>query len=513
MPHGGRTVEGVDEQPETAGGGRADDGIVRNTSFAFAVQITVAAFSAVLTLFLVRALGPAGYGVFALAVAIGIMCTLLAELGISPAAARYVAEHRGDRHAMAGVVASALRLKLPLSALVAALLFLLAAPIADAFGNDALTWPLRAIAIALFGQSLAALLGGTFVAQGRVALNLRIVLAGGAVELCTSVALVLLGAGATGAAFGRAAGWSVAAALALVLAIRSFGRRAVDLRGDGATRSREIARYAGAIVIVDAAVVLFDQIDAILIGAILGASSVGLFQAPMRLTTLLLYPGYAIANGVAPRLAHGLIERANAGALRLSYRVIVLFQAALLAPLVVWGEPIAVLLFGEEFAESGDVLRWLAPFVFLSGLAPLVSLGANYLGLARRRAPIAIAAVLINIVVDLALIPTIGVIGAAIGTSLAYAVYVPAHVWLCWRELGLAVRDAVVPVIRALAGATAMAAVLLLVGHETLSVWEWIGGAVAGTAAYLATLALTGELTRLDLQAVRRLVPTPRVEQ
>ena len=144
--------------------------------------------------------------------------------------------------------------------------------------------------------------------------------------------------------------------------------------------------------------------------------------------------------------------------MRVAYRVIVLFQATLLAPIVVWGGPIAELLFGEEFAESGDVLRWLAPFVFLSGLAPLVSLGANYLGLARRRAPIAIAAVALNIVVDLALIPRIGVIGAAIGTSLAYAVYVPAHVWLCWRELGLALRDAIVPVVRALAAAAAMAA-------------------------------------------------------
>ena len=439
------------------------------------------------------------------------MCALLAELGISPAAARFVAEHRGDRNAMASVVASALRLKLPLSALVAAVLFLAAGPIAAAFENDALTWPLRLIAIALFGQSLAALLGGTFVAQGRVALNLRLVLAGGAVELGTSVALVLLGAGATGAAFGRAAGWSVAAALRARpddQVVRPPCRRAS--RRSGASRAREIARYAGAIVIVDAAVVLFDQIDALLIGAILGASSVGLFTAPMRLTTLLLYPGYAIANGVAPRLSHGLRERANEGALRVAYRVIVLFQAALLAPIVIWGGPIAELLFGEEFAESGDVLRWLAPFVFLSGLAPLVSLGANYLGLARRRAPIAIAAVALNIVVDLALIPRIGVIGAAIGTSLAYAVYVPAHVWLCWRELGLALRDAIVPVVRALAAAAAMAGVLLLVGTDALALWQWVVGAVAGTAAYVATLALTGELTRVDLRAVRSLVPSPK---
>jgi O-antigen/teichoic acid export membrane protein len=267
------------------------------------------------------------------------------------------------------------------------------------------------------------------------------------------------------------------------------------------------------LAVVDAAVVLFDQIDALLIGAILGASSVGLFQAPLRLTTLLLYPGYAIANGVAPRLSHGLHERANDAALRVAFRVIVLFQAALLAPIVVWAAPIAGLLFGSKFAESADVLRWLAPFVFLSGLAPLVSLGANYLGLARRRAPIAIAAVLVNIAVDLALIPRIGIIGAAIGTSLAYAIYVPAHVWLCWRSLDLALRDAVVPVIRALAAATAMGAVLLLFGTAALSLWQWLGGAVAGTAAYVVTLVLTGELTRLDLQAARSIVLAPRVER
>ena len=513
MPHGGRTVEGVDTEPGTLGDSRAADGIVRNTTFAFAVQVTISVFSAIVTLFLVRQLGPAGYGIFALAVAIGALCALLAELGLSPSTARFVAERRGERDAMAGVIAAALRLKLPLTAAVATLLFLASGPIASAYGHESLTWPLRAIAIALFGQGIAALLGGTFVAQGRVALNLRLVFAGGLVEVCTTIALVLLGAGATGAAFGRAAGWTVAGAFAVLLAIRSFGRRALGVRAADSARAREILRYAGLIAIVDAAVVLFDQIDAILIGAFLGAASVGVFQAPMRLTTFLLYPGYAVAAGVAPRLSHGVRHRPDATALRLAYRLIVLFQAALLAPVVVWATPITDLLFGDAFAESAEVLRWLAPFIFLSGLATLVSLGANYLGLARRRAPIAIAAVLVNIVLDLVLLPTIGVIGAAIATSTAYAIYVPAHVWLCWRALDLDLRDTILPVLRALAAATAMGAVLLLFGTEDLSLWDWLGGAVAGTAAYVAMLALLGELTRVDLEAVRRLRPAARSER
>ena len=78
--------------------------------------------------------------------------------------------------------------------------------------------------------------------------------------------------------------------------------------------------------------------------------------------------------GIAPRLARGVQQGANTSALQLAFRLIVLFQAALLAPVIVWATPIADLLFGAEFSESADVLRWLAPFVFLSGLAPLVSL-------------------------------------------------------------------------------------------------------------------------------------------
>ena len=46
------------------------DSITRNTFFGLATQLTTAAFTAALTLFLVRALGPDDYGIFALATGI-----------------------------------------------------------------------------------------------------------------------------------------------------------------------------------------------------------------------------------------------------------------------------------------------------------------------------------------------------------------------------------------------------------------------------------------------------------
>jgi O-antigen/teichoic acid export membrane protein len=486
-----------------------EDGIARNAAFALATQITTSAFAAALTLFLVRYLGPEGYGVFALAVAVGLLFALLAELGISASGARYVAEHRGDRTAVAALIADAFRLKLALASVVAIALFASAGTIADAYGQDELTWPLRLIAVVVFGQSLSALFGGFFVARGKIFLNLRLALASGAVELCTTVAIVLLGGGAAGAAFGRATGYTVSAALAIGLTARSVGRSAVALRRSGPRRTKEIARYAGALAVVDGAVVLFDQIDAILIGAFLGTASVGLFQAPMRMTTLLLYPGYAIANGVAPRLARAGGRDPDTGALLAATRLIILMQAAFIAPLLVWARPITDLLFGADYAESADVVRALVPFVFLSGLAPLVSLGANYLGQARRRVPIAVAALAVNFVLDLILIPRIGIVGGAIGTGVAYALYVPAHLWVCWRALELDLRPVLTTLARALAAAAAMSGPLLLAGTSRLSLLEWVGGAAGAVIVYVGVLVATGGLTLVDLRAVRILVLRP----
>ena len=188
--------------------GTEGDSITRNSVFAFAAQAASALFTAGLTVFLVRRLGPAEFGVFALAFGVGTLLVLPADFGISQSTARFLAERRGDRDVAAAVLAGGLRLKLAATGLVGATLFAVAGPIADAYGAPGLLWPLRGMAIALLGQSLMGLYGNAFVALGRLSLNFRVVLSESAVEAAASVALVLLGAGASGAAFGRAIGYA-----------------------------------------------------------------------------------------------------------------------------------------------------------------------------------------------------------------------------------------------------------------------------------------------------------------
>jgi O-antigen/teichoic acid export membrane protein len=140
----------------------------------------------------------------------------------------------------------------------------------------------------------------------------------------------------------------------------------------------------------------------------------------------------------------------------------------------------------------------------LSGIAPLVSSGANYLGQARQRVPITLVTLGVATAAALVLIPRVGVVGAAIAIDIAYAVYVPAHLWLCLQALGLPLRPLLITLGRSLAAAGAMALVLVAVGTNPNSLLEWAVGGFGGAAAYVAALLATRELTWRELRGLVR---------
>jgi len=260
----------------------ASDSIARNTFFATLNGVLTAAIAVVLTLYLIRALDPHGYGLYTLALAVGALFALVMDLGISSSAARFIAERRGDRRAIADYVADALRLKILLAGVSGVVLFAAAGGIADLYGKPSLTWPLRGVALALVLGAVMQLFGAVLIAQGRLGASLLMSFAQSVAFLAAAVGLVAAGAGATGAAFGRAIGYGAAVVVGSVLIARLFGRRALAI-GSPRGRTRQIAAYAGALAVVEGAYLFFDQLDALLIGAFKSAAAVGLFQAAFGL--------------------------------------------------------------------------------------------------------------------------------------------------------------------------------------------------------------------------------------
>jgi PST family polysaccharide transporter len=465
----------------------------RNAVFALATEVTTGLFTAALTLYLARKLDPDGYGLFAVAMGVGALVMLPADLGISQSAARFLAERMGDRSAMAKVFASAFGVKILAAALFSALLFAFAVPIADAYDLPDLVWPLRAMAFATFAQSVFSLPRVAFEGIGRMSSDWQLVGGESAVELTSSVLIVALGGGAAGAVWGRAIGYGAGALLGMLIIVRLLGTQALRVRSGPSGFVTRLVRYGFALMIIDSVWAVFSQVDVLLVGAILGAGAAGVFSAPLRLTAFISYPGSAITAGVAPRLARGEGGEPDVRALEIGLRTLIAFQSLAIVPLLVWAEPIVDLLLGPGYGDSAGVMRALVPFIFLTGPVRLLAISVNYLGEARRRILYTIAALALNIVVDLILINEIGVVGAAIGNDVAFALYAFGHLHICHQLTGLPLRPLIASVARGIVAAAAMAGVLVLFGVSHVATPLLILGLVMGTLVFGAVLLVLRE--------------------
>jgi O-antigen/teichoic acid export membrane protein len=142
----------------------------------------------------------------------------------------------------------------------------------------------------------------------------------------------------------------------------------------------------------------------------------------------------------------------------------------------------------------------------MSAIGTFVTLAVNYLGEARRRVQLTVAAVLLNAGIDAVLLPSIGVIGGAVGTDVAFALYVLGHLWICAKLLPFEPRPLISTLVRSLAAAGVAAAVLAAFGTSGISALDALLGAPAAIAAYVLTLFATRELSRRELAAAARLV-------
>jgi Polysaccharide biosynthesis C-terminal domain len=212
----------------------------------------------------------------------------------------------------------------------------------------------------------------------------------------------------------------------------------------------------------------------------------------------------------APRVARIPGHEPIVGGLHADLRRMIAFQCVLLAPAVVWADPITELLLGPGHVGA-SVLAALAPYIFFSGVAPILGISLNSVGEARRRVPILLATVILILGGSALLIPRHGLIGAAVATDIAYGFYTLAHLWLCRRLVSLRLATLLWSLACALTAAAAMAIVLAEIGTKHLSPGDWLLGAIGGAATYLAMLLFTGELRVRDLrvagQAVGRIVP------
>jgi O-antigen/teichoic acid export membrane protein len=411
----------------------AEETYAANAASAFGLQLVGVVATGALTLALIRLLGPTGYGRYAIALAVGGLVLLPLDAGLSSATARFLSAEIRRRKA-ARMIRSGLVLKLAVGAVGAAALVAAASPIAHAYDDEHLVWPIRLVAGVVVGQSLLGFVVSCFTAIRLASRALVVVAVESLGEAALAISLVAGGAGVVGALAGRFAAFASAAFLGILLLNARFRITRRAAKSDRHTL-RAIGGYGLTLAIVDAAWAIFVQIDVILIAALITTGAAGEFQAPVRVLALASYPGLAIASALGPQLnvadPDAMLPR-----FRRALQLLLVFQtlAAMLAAIV--GPDLIHLAVGDGYQEAGELTRALAPWVFIAGIAPVASNALDYLGAGRQRLPYAVAAVIVNAVIDVILLPRIGVVGAAIGTDVGIAVFTLGTLIVCRRHVG-----------------------------------------------------------------------------
>ncbi|MDX2479824.1 MAG: polysaccharide biosynthesis C-terminal domain-containing protein, partial [Desulfuromusa sp.] len=130
----------------------------------------------------------------------------------------------------------------------------------------------------------------------------------------------------------------------------------------------------------------------------------------------------AISMGTMPLFAK--LNDENKHRLRLLFRKLLLLNALLfgllgigLFTLADWFVPF---LLGEEYQKASTVLKLLIPFLVTMSFIPFIDVFLDYQGQVKRRTVNYIMALLLNVVLNVLLIPKYGAIGAACATSVSF---------------------------------------------------------------------------------------------
>lgn len=365
--------------------------------------------SLLIAVFLARVLGPGGFGLYALTLAIIMTLELVITFFFSRTTVKLTAELRDPRP----VLVTAVRLRLGVDVGCLAALWLVAPLVADALNTAEMTSLLRLAAVDIPLSGLARLSRDALMGGGRFDRRAAASAGRWISRAVLIVVLVWCGLGPAGAIVGHIAA-------SLVELVLCGVRLPLAPTATGQLPLRRFLGYALPLFAYASGLLVFSRIDLLLLKA-LGATTAGagVYAAPqnvahsMGVLTAVLSP--VLISLISRRLADGSPELARRAA-QSGFRSVLL-----VAPFIVLvsaaGSPLCVLLFGPAFTASGPLLSilTLAQLAFLV-VATGAAMATGY-GRPAGPAALAVSTAAAACVLHPVVIPRFGAVGAATVTG------------------------------------------------------------------------------------------------
>jgi PST family polysaccharide transporter len=169
-------------------------------------------------------------------------------------------------------------------------------------------------------------------------------------------------------------------------------------------------------------VMIYMKIDQIMLGEMIGNTAVGIYSAATRISEVWYFIPVAIASSFAPSIyaAKEETESLYYGRVEKLLRLLVSISILVAVPMSFLSQPLVTMIFGSSYASAGSILSihiWANVFISMkmATFHWFIAEGLNHLILQR-----ALVGAIMNVVLNLFLIPAYSGVGAALATVISY---------------------------------------------------------------------------------------------
>jgi len=186
----------------------------------------------------------------------------------------------------------------------------------------------------------------------------------------------------------------------------------------------EMFKYSWPLILSSAFAMVYSRIDQVMIKHYMSETAVGFYDTAVRIAEMWYILPTIIVGSVMPAVLNAKTVSEEFYALRLKrlYSFVIYFSLIFIMPISLGSNYIISFLYGSEFFASAVVLR----FYVWAGVAVLVGTVLNQYLLGEKETKVSLAinlvGMVLNVVLNIFLIPKKGLAGAAMATMISYSI-------------------------------------------------------------------------------------------
>jgi len=401
------------------------DFVAKGTGIVFLGSLISTIVAYLLRIYLARELSVGDYGILYASISLLTSLTIFRDLGLSTALAKFVPEamEQGRMGLVRIYLKYALLIHFVLTCVVCLPLILLANPIATLLFHDpTASNVLRILAVgtllSFYSLSFVAFLRGRKQVLPYATFSLVYVLA----TLVSLHFLFSLAKNVTTASIGFAVGNVIAGIYVAFFALRAIPAK-VEVKHKAKRVVRTMISFGLMVFVISTSLTLLTNLDTLLLASLRSAHEVSYYQVAVPTAMLVLFFASSLTTVLLPVLAE-LWAKKDVQLLSRAMYLLIKFASLVAIPLALllflFAEPIVLIFFGREYEEASAALKLLSLAYLFYTLAQ-VNLTCNLaMDKLNRVVRFVVLVVIVNFLLNLTLIPSLGVLGASLAALLTF---------------------------------------------------------------------------------------------